>query len=152
MLGGAQHWLLLGSYSPWWPPPQIYQPKKCTASAAVLLDVSSPDPIAAVILQGMVASGYMTTQVDVIKSERVVRRALQSTKVDQDPELKAAWKRITDGRSDFEAWLAEVAARSLEAKPGKDSNVIAISYTARDPVVAAKVANAIVKSHIKTTL
>lgn len=100
----------------------------------------------------MVASGYMTTQVDVIKSERVVRRALQSTKVDQDPELKAAWKRITDGRSDFEAWLAEVAARSLEAKPGKDSNVIAISYTARDPVVAAKVANAIVKSHIKTTL
>ena len=45
-------------------------------------------------------------------------------------------------KADFEAWLAEDAARSLDAKPGKDSNVIAISYTARDPVVAAKVANA----------
>ena len=129
-----------------------YLPKKYTASAAVLLDVKSPDPIAGVVLPGMIATGYMATQVDVIQSERVVMRALHAINSDQNPELKAAWRRKTDGRGDFEAWLAEDAARSLDAKPGKDSNVIAISYTARDPVVAAKVANAVVKSYIETTL
>lgn len=130
----------------------IYLPNKYTASASVLLDVRSPDPIAGVVLQGMIATGYMVTQVDVIQSERVVMRALQAINADQDPEMKAAWRRTTDGRGNFEAWLAEDAARSLDAKPGKDSNVINISYTARDPVVAAKVANAVVKSYIETTL
>jgi polysaccharide biosynthesis transport protein len=129
-----------------------YIPKQYTASAAVLLDVKSPDPIAGVVLPGMIATGYMATQVDVIQSERVVMRALHAINADQDPELKDAWRRKTDGRGDFEAWLAEDAAKSLDAKPGKDSNVIAVSYTARDPVVAAKVANAVVKSYIETTL
>ena len=130
----------------------LYLPNKYTASASVLLDVKSPDPIAGVVLQGMIATGYMVTQVDVIQSERVVMRALRSINAEQDPDLKAAWLGKTKGRGDFESWLAEDAARSLDAKPGKDSNVIAVSYTARDPVVAAKVANAVVKSYIETTL
>lgn len=129
-----------------------YLPKKYTASAAVLLDVKSPDPIAGVVLPGMIATGYMATQVDVIQSERVVMRALHAINSDQNPELKAAWRRKTDGRGDFEAWLAEDAAKSLDVKPGKVSNVIAVSYTAYDPVVAARVANAVVKSYIDTTL
>ena len=41
-------------------------PKQYTASAAVVIDVKSPDPVSGIILQGMMAPGYMATQIDII--------------------------------------------------------------------------------------
>ena len=127
-------------------------PKKYTASAAVVLDVKSPDPIAGVVLPGMTVSGYMATQVDVLQSERVVLRALRALHTNEDPELRAAWQAQTEGRGEFESWLAEGVIKHLDVKPGKDSNVIAVSYTAPDAGVAAATANAVVKAYIDTTL
>ena len=127
-------------------------PKKYTATAAIVLDVKSPDPIAGVVLPGMTVSGYMATQVDVLQSERVVLRALHALHAERDPELRDAWQAQTEGRGDFDAWLAEDIQKRLDAKPGKDSNVIAVTYTARDPATAANIANAVVKAYIETTL
>ncbi|MEP6875372.1 MAG: chain length determinant protein EpsF [Burkholderiales bacterium] len=127
-------------------------PRKYTASAAVVLDVKSPDPIAGVVLPGMTVSGYMATQIDVMQSERVALLALRALHLDKDPDLRAAWQEQTDGRGDFESWLAEDIARHLDAKPGKDSNVMVVSYNARNAEVAAKTANALVKAYIETTL
>ena len=127
-------------------------PKMYAATAAVVLDVKSPDPIAGVVLPGMTVSGYMATQVDVLQSERVVLRAIHAMRIDQDPELRAAWQEQTEGRGDFEAWLAGAVMKRLDAKPGKDSNVILVSYTARDAQVAAATANAVVKAYVETTL
>ena len=53
-------------------------PKRYTATAMVVLDVKSPDPIAGVVLPGANASGYMATQADVFRSERVALRAIRS--------------------------------------------------------------------------
>lgn len=130
----------------------VFLARKYTASASVVLDVKSPDPIAGVVLPGMTVSGYMATQVDVMQSERVVLSALRALHLDQDKDVRAAWHEQTEGRGDFEAWLAEGITRRLDVKPGKDSNVMVVSYTARDADVAAKTANAVVKAYIDTTL
>lgn len=53
-------------------------PKKYTASAAVLVDVKSPDPIAGMVFPAMMTPGYMATQMDLIQSERVARGAKAS--------------------------------------------------------------------------
>ena len=127
-------------------------PKRYTAVAAVVLDVKSPDPIAGVVLPGMTVSGYMATQVDVLRSERVALRALQTLKLDQSAEQKALWQSATEGRGDFRAWLADDVLNHLEVKPARDSNVINVSYTAPDPDFASAVANAFVKAYIDTTL
>lgn len=127
-------------------------PKQYTASAAVVLDVKSPDPIAGVVLPGMNVSSYMATQVDVLRSERVVLRAIRAMKLDQDAELRAVWQEQTEGRGDFGAWLAQGMLTRLEAKPGKDSNVILVSYTHPDADMAANATNAVVKGYIDTTL
>ena len=127
-------------------------PKRYTAVAAVVLDVKSPDPIAGVVLPGMTVSGYMATQVDVLRSERVALRALQALKLDQSADQKALWQSATEGRGDFRAWLAGDVLNHLEVKPARDSNVINVSYTAPDPDFASAVANAFVKAYIDTTL
>lgn len=127
-------------------------PKRYTAMAAVVLDVKSPDPIAGMVLPGMTVSGYMATQVDVLRSERVALRALESLRHDQSAEQKARWQRETQGRGDFRAWLADDVLNRLEVKPARDSNVINVFYTAPDPEFAAAVANAFVKAYTDTTL
>lgn len=130
----------------------IFLPKKYTASAAVILDVKSPDPIAGVVLPGMTVSGYMATQVDVLQSERVMLRAISTLGSDQDPELRTEWIRSVNGQGSFESWLAEQLVKALDAKPSKESNVIVVSYTARKPQVAADTVNAIVAAYIATIL
>lgn len=126
-------------------------PRNYTATGAVVLDVKS-DPIAGVVLPGMMVSGYMATQVEVLQSERVMLRAISDLRWDQDPGLRAEWLRSTEGQGSFESWLAERMVKALDAKPGKESNVIVVSYAARKPQVAADTVNAIVSAYIATTL
>lgn len=126
-------------------------PKRYTAIAAVVLDVKSPDPIAGMVLPGMTVSGYMATQLDVLRSERVALRALESLKLFDSADWKTAWEQASQGQGDFRAWLADAVLVDLEVRPARDSNVISVSYTARDPAFAAAVANAFVKAYTDIT-
>ncbi|MCX7279682.1 MAG: chain length determinant protein EpsF [Burkholderiales bacterium] len=123
-----------------------------TSTAAVLLDVKSPDPIAGIVLPGMTVVGYMATQLHVIQSERVALGAIQILGLENNPEYRAKWQQKTNGVGDFKSWLAEHLTRYLSVVPAKDSNVLTLSYTSPDPEFAAKVANAWVKSYVDTTL
>ena len=127
-------------------------PRKYTATASVVLDVKSPDPIAGMVLPGMTATGYMATQVDVLQSERVALRAIDALQLDRQSNFREQWQRETEGQGDFRAWLAELVQSHTEAKPARDSNVITVTYTARDPAFAATMLNAIVTAFIDTTV
>ncbi len=127
-------------------------PRQYTAGAAVVLDVKSPDPIAGVVLPGMSMSGYMATQVDVLRSERVALTAIREQRLDERQHLRDQWQEETGGRGEFNAWLSERILLKLEAKPARDSNVIAVAYTSPDPAFSAAMANAFVKAYIDTTL
>lgn len=130
----------------------VLMPKKYTATASVVLDVKSPDPIAGVVLPGMTVSSYMGTQVDVVQSERVLLKAVRELGLDQDAELRAAWTEQTEGQGDFAVWLTGGLAKNLDVKPSKESNVISVQYTSKNPDMAARVANAVVKGYIDTTV
>ncbi|MEI2677060.1 MAG: hypothetical protein V9G29_03920 [Burkholderiaceae bacterium] len=71
--------------------------KTFVATAAVVLDVKSPDPIAGIVLPGMNVSSYMATQVDVLQSERVMLRAVKALRIDEKAGLRAGVAG-TDGR------------------------------------------------------
>jgi len=127
-------------------------PKRYTAVASVVLDVKSTDPIAGMVMPGMNVSGYMATQAEVLRSERVALRALQDLRLHESRVQRAAWQRATEGQGDFRAWLADTLTANLEVKPAREANVINVWYTASDPVLAAGVANAVVKAYTDTTL
>jgi succinoglycan biosynthesis transport protein ExoP len=138
--------VVAGSAAMW-----FYAPRY-TASAAVVLDVKSPDPIAGMVLPVNSVSSYMATQADVLRSERVALRVIDALKLDQEAEVREDWMDDTEGRGDFRAWLAEAIARKLDARPGRESNVIAVKYTAKDPERASRIANAFVDAFVEVTL
>lgn len=126
--------------------------KKYSADAAVLLDVKSTDPITGTVLPGLVTQGYMATQVDIVKSERVAIAAVKIGKLDQSAAYREAWEKATEGRGSFESWIAQVIQRKLDVVPGRESNVITIGYTHENPKIAAYFANAFAQAYIETSL
>lgn len=127
-------------------------PKKYTANTALVIDVKSPDPVAGVILPGMISPGYMATQVDVIGSDRVAQRVVRLLKMDSNANVRNQWQETTQGRGSIEAWLGGLLQKNLDVKPSRESNVINIAYTAADPAFAAAVANAFVEAYIDVNL
>lgn len=127
-------------------------PKQYTAEAEVVVDVKSPDPIAGMVLPGLMSPSYMGTQIDVIQSERVARYVINKLRLGDSPVIREQWKDETDGEGDFEAWLTELLQKKLTVKPGRDSNVISISYTAVDPRFASVLANAFMQAYIAINL
>lgn len=128
-------------------------PKAYTATAAVVLDVKSPDPIAGMVLPGMYQPGYMSTQIDIVRSERVMRGVINKLNLLSNPELRESWAAATNSAAGtMEAWLATLLLARLEAVPAKESNVINISFSGQDPGFSAAMANAVVDSYIATTL
>jgi uncharacterized protein involved in exopolysaccharide biosynthesis len=59
-----------------------------TATTAVVLDVKSPDPIAGMVLPGLMAPGYMATQMDIITSDRVTMRVVKMLRMDENPAIQ----------------------------------------------------------------
>lgn len=130
----------------------LLQPKQYTASASVVVDVKSPDPIAGIILPGLMAPGYMATQVDIINSDRVAGRVVKLLKLDENPRVIQGWQESTNGRGSVTAWLVDSLQRHLEVKPSRESSVINIAFTTDDGASAAAAANAFAQAYIDATI
>ena len=127
-------------------------PKQYTANSAVVVDVKSPDPVSGMMLQGMIAPGYMATQIDIINSDRVAQRVVKLLKMDESAAIKAQWQEETQGKGQLVIWLADLLQRKLEVKPARESNVINIGYSGADPDFAAAVSNAFAQAYLDVNL
>ncbi len=110
-------------------------PKQYTATAAVVIDLKSPDMVSGLILQGMLAPAYMTTQVDIINSDRVAKGA-------------AKLLGIEGNAGAFAGLEARKLQKGLDVKPARESNLININFTGDDPDFAAAAANAFAQAYI----
>lgn len=126
--------------------------KQYTASAAVVLDVKSPDAVSGQMLQGMMAPGYMATQIDIINSNRVATAVVKLLKMDTSPAIQAQWQEDTEGKGQLVDWLANLLQKKLDVKPSRESNVININYTGADPDFSAALANAFAQAYIDVNL
>jgi chain length determinant protein EpsF len=127
-------------------------PEEYVASADVLLDVKSPDPVAGVVLPGLMAPSYMATQVDIINSDRVAMRVIKLLRMDENPTIRQQWQEATEGKGQLNVWLAGLIKKKLEVKPSRESNIIAISYSGSAPAFAAAMANAFAQAYMDINL
>jgi polysaccharide biosynthesis transport protein len=127
-------------------------PKQYTAATSVVIDVKSPDPIAGMVLPGMMAPGYMATQVDIINSDRVAQRVVRLLRMEESPAIREQWMEATEGRGQMHAWLGSLLQKKLDVKPSRESNVINIGYSGADPAFSAAVANAFAQAYIDTNI
>lgn len=127
-------------------------PKQYSATATVLVDMKTPDPIGGVALSAQMLPGYMATQIDIINSQKVALKVVKILKMAESPAALEQWKEATDGKGRIEVWLADAIQRNLDVKPSRESNVIQLNYTAADPKFAAVIANAFAQAYIDTNL
>jgi succinoglycan biosynthesis transport protein ExoP len=126
-------------------------PNTYTASAHVMADIR-PDPVSFTNMQGAMASTYLATQVDVIKSSAVSQRVVRDLKLTTNPDIHARWEKATGAKGDFSNWVADLISQGLEVKPSRESSVIQIIYEGSSPEFAAGLANAYAKSYIDSTV
>lgn len=125
-------------------------PKRYTASATLVVDVKSPDPIAGMVFPTLALPSYMATQVDVIQSDRVAQRAVKLLHLDQNADFRQRWQEATGGQGSIEAWIADSLKKAVDVKPSRESNVITVSFSAQEPRAAATLANAFVQAYLDT--
>lgn len=124
--------------------------KQYTATTSVVLDIK-PDPVTGT-MAGMAATGYMATQVDIIKSDRVAKRVVRNLRMEQSTAVQAQWREATGGKGQITDWLAGLLKSNIDVKPSRESNVINIEYVGGDPDFAAAVANAFAQAYIDVNL
>jgi len=127
-------------------------PKQYTASASVLVDVKSTDPIYGPMIQAQLMPGYMTTQVDIITSDRVAQRVVRMLGLDKNPDAIAQWQDEGEGKGTVVGFFADLLQKKLDVKPSRESSVISIGFTGSTPEFAAGVANAFARAYIDTNL
>jgi succinoglycan biosynthesis transport protein ExoP len=132
----------------------LWLPKQYTATTSVVIDMRQPDTVTGAMLQSAVGTSYMSTQVDIINSDRVALGVVRRLGLLQSPAIQQQWMEATQGNGQLIDWLSDLLKKQLELKPSasRDSNVITINYTATEPEFAAAVANAFAQEYIDVNL
>lgn len=129
-------------------------PKRYTATATVVLD-AKPDPVAALTAMYNSASlmpSYLATQADILASDRVARRVVRNLRMADPTRVRLQWQEDTGGVGSIDSWLADILERNLKVKPGRESNLISVSYDDPSPERAATMANAFVQAYMDVIL
>ncbi len=126
-------------------------PKKYVATSTLLIDARDEQTMERTRMTGRERAGYLATQIDLIKSQRVAKQVVRDLKIAQMPGVREAWEQATGGAGTLEDWIAtDLLDRVAADVPG--SNVLSIIYSSSDPREAAAVANAFAKAYQDTAL
>lgn len=125
----------------------IGQPKTYTAEALLVLDVR-PDPI----LGNFVNAASLSTQLEILKSERMASRVVGMLGLDKKQANIDFWRKATQAKIPIQNFLAIQLLRGLSVEPVRGSNIITITFAATDPVLAAAGANAFARAAVDTQL
>lgn len=127
-------------------------PKEYTATATLIIDSKSKDPLTGQLLPSQMFPGYMATQNDIIKSSNVASKVVTELKLASSPGTHEQFMEATHGQGTIEEWLGNVLLQKLSVEPSRESSIISIGFTGTDPRFAAIVANTFAKSYIETNL
>jgi succinoglycan biosynthesis transport protein ExoP len=131
----------------------LIMPRSYVATTQVLVNASEEQQMG-VTARGMSArerQGYMQTQLDLLQSPRVLKRAIREGKYLQQPGVRDDYERATGGRGSIEDWAVDVLVKKLKVDASA-SNLVTISFTAEEPQRAAAMTNAIAKAYVDTAL
>ncbi len=129
----------------------LLMPKRYTTTTTLVFDVKSPDPVLGQLLP--LGQGFVATQSEIIRSDRVAQRVVRTLRLDENPALKRQWQANTEGKGNLNVWVAELLQRGLQVTPAAGgSTIINLSYSAGDPAFAALVANAFAQVYIDTNI
>lgn len=127
-------------------------PKRYEATARVMIDTTTPDPVTGVSI-GSNYRTYVKTQTELIVDEQNAGKVVDKLGWANEPELIKAYARATNGKgTDVRRWLALQVLEVTSAQVIEPSNIIEIKYNSNTPDVARRIATVIRDVYIESTL
>jgi chain length determinant protein EpsF len=126
-------------------------PKKYVATATLLVDTRDEQTMTPGRMTARERAGYVQTQVDLLKSNRVATQVARDLKLAQKPGVREAWERDTGGAGSIDEWLAAELQKNIIVDTSGSSFML-VNYSSDDPKYATDVANAFTKAYLDTVL
>lgn len=117
-------------------------PKTYVATTSMVVNYKGVDAVTGMALPAQLMPGYVSTQVDIIKSKGVALKAVELLKLAESPAVQAQFQEATDGQGNVRDWLADLLLDKLDVVPARESSVLTITFRGADPEFVAGVANA----------
>jgi chain length determinant protein EpsF len=128
-------------------------PRSYVASTSLLIDIGrARESLNDTPSASMQSQGFLATQVDVIRSQRVALEAVRLLGIERSATARRMFIEATGGRGSIEQYFAERLIDRIRIQPAQNSTVIEIGMRAPDPRFAADAANAIARAYIATQL
>lgn len=121
-------------------------PKTYTASSDVFLDYKGNDPINGRLFSPMMDESYMQTQLDMIKSQAVAEKVIDSLDLERTAAYRESVERQGEARAHSQL-VKRINDQTLVVTR-RSSRVIEVEYAADAPEQARDLANAVVRAYI----
>lgn len=126
-------------------------PRQYTAESTMVVEMRI-DPVLGALAPSLAAPGYMATQIEIIRSERVASRVVQMLGIERSPKAVQQWREATEGKIPLERYFAALLQRGLSVDVVRASNLINVSFSAPDPQFAQAAANAFVQAYLDVSV
>ena len=127
-------------------------PPQYPAHARVIFDVIKPDPVTGQVIASQFERSYTLTQIELITDYRVAGDVVDRLQMEKDPELVRKFENNSSGEQDLRRWLVKRVIDHTKAELLEGSNILEISYTAEDPLVAKRGVTALRDAYIDASL
>lgn len=125
----------------------ILLPKTYTATAEVYIEYRGSDPILGRQFSAMQDESYMATQVDIIKSDDVARYVIDTTRAMDTPTARQDV--ANKGEAIVRSGLMRAVGTDLQVTPKRNSRVLDLQFSSKDPVFARDALNAVIKGYME---
>lgn len=120
----------------------VLKPKTYKATTSLVLSYKGTDPVTGVAMPSRLLPGYMSTQVDIVKSLSVAVNVVDALKLAEGDEVQQSFLNSTGGVGNIRDWVAAGLLGKLDVEPSHESSVLSITFTSFSAQLAANVANA----------
>ena len=122
-------------------------PKTYAATATLMVNYESNDPLAARGIQTGPVPAYISTEMELMQSSAVLLPVVDKLNLTADQNYAAGYR---SGTGDLRDWVKDVLSKGLEIDQGRfGSQLIYITASARDPVLAASIANTVADTYLE---
>jgi chain length determinant protein EpsF len=128
-------------------------PRTYQATASLVIEPRLTDVTGQVAISAQAMSqSYIATQIDVMQSQRVALRVVDKLGIDKSPAAIQQFNEATGGQGSVAGYFADLLAKRLDVKPSRESAVVTLTFSAADPVFAARAADAFAESYMEVAL
>lgn len=123
-------------------------PKTYAATSTLMVNYESNDPVAAGGIPTGQVQPYISTEMELMQSSEVLLPVVDNLKLTANKYYTSGFNSSSGG--ELRDWVKEALSKDLDIQQGRfGSQLIYITAAARDPVLAASIANAVAYTYLE---